>query len=41
MAFLILVVIATILGWPNFLRIRNLTNILRQISYTGIIGLGG
>jgi ribose transport system permease protein len=40
MAFLILVVIATILGWPNFLKIRNLTNILRQISYTGIIGLG-
>nr|WP_321305859.1 ABC transporter permease [uncultured Sphaerochaeta sp.] len=40
MAFLILVVIATILGWPNFLKVRNLTNILRQISYTGIIGLG-
>jgi len=40
MAFIILLVIATIVGWPNFLKIRNLTNILRQISYTGIISLG-
>ena len=40
MAFVVLFVIAAIVGWPNFLRIRNLTNILRQISYTGIIGLG-
>ncbi len=40
MAFIALVIIATIVGWPNFLKVRNLTNILRQISYTGIIGLG-
>ena len=40
MAFVVLVIIATIMGWPNFLKMRNLTNILRQISYTGIIGLG-
>ncbi len=40
MAFIILMIIATIVGWPNFLKVRNLTNILRQISYTGIIGLG-
>jgi len=40
MAFIILMVVAAIVGWPNFLKIRNLTNVLRQISYTGIIGLG-
>ena len=40
MAFIALFVIATIVGWPNFLKVRNLTNILRQVSYTGIIGLG-
>ncbi|MDT4763220.1 ABC transporter permease [Sphaerochaeta sp. PS] len=40
MAFVVLLIIATIMGWPNFLKVRNLTNILRQISYTGIIGLG-
>lgn len=40
MAFIALFIIATIVGWPNFLKIRNLTNILRQISYTGIISLG-
>lgn len=39
-AFIILFIIAAILGWPNFLKFRNLTNILRQISYTGIIALG-
>lgn len=38
--FLLLFVLATIVGWPTFLQFRNLTNILRQISYTGIIGLG-
>ncbi|MDR0877513.1 MAG: ABC transporter permease [Treponema sp.] len=27
-------------GWPSFLQVRNLTNILRQQSYTGIIALG-
>ncbi len=32
MAFIALFVIATIVGWPNFLKVRNLTNILRQVS---------
>lgn len=40
MGFLFLFVLAVIVGWPNFLQIKNLVNILRQISYTGIIGLG-
>lgn len=40
MAFILLFILAMIVGWPNFLRMRNLVNILRQISYTGIIGLG-
>jgi len=38
--FVLLLILATIMGWPNFLQPRNLLNILRQISYTGIIGLG-
>lgn len=38
--FLCLFVLATILGWPNFLRMRNIVTILRQVSYTGIIALG-
>ncbi|MFA5468739.1 MAG: ribose ABC transporter permease, partial [Sphaerochaetaceae bacterium] len=38
--FILLFILATIVGWPSFLKLRNLTNILRQISYTGIIGLG-
>lgn len=38
--FILLFILATIVGWPTFLKFRNLTNILRQISYTGIIGLG-
>ncbi|MDR3304304.1 MAG: ABC transporter permease [Treponema sp.] len=40
LAFILLFILATIVGWPNFLQIRNLLNILRQISYTGIIALG-
>jgi ribose transport system permease protein len=40
LGFILLFVLAAIVGWPNFLQIRNLINILRQISYTGIIGLG-
>jgi ribose transport system permease protein len=40
LAFILLFVLATIVGWPNFLQVRNLTNILRQQSYTGIIALG-
>ncbi len=38
--FVLLFVLAVIIGWPTFLQFRNLTNILRQISYTGIIALG-
>jgi len=38
--FLLLFLLATVVGWPNFLQVRNLLNILRQISYTGIIALG-
>ena len=33
MAFIVLMIIATIVGWPNFLKVRNLTNILRQIPH--------
>jgi ribose transport system permease protein len=40
LAFVLLFILATIVGWPNFLKPTNLTNILRQQSYTGIIGLG-
>jgi len=40
LGFILLFILATIVGWPNFLQVRNLINILRQISYTGIIGLG-
>ena len=40
LAFIALFVLSTIMGWPNFLKFRNLTNILRQISYTGVIALG-
>ncbi|MDR1175787.1 MAG: ABC transporter permease [Treponema sp.] len=38
--FILLFILATIVGWPNFLQVRNLLNIVRQISYTGIIALG-
>lgn len=38
--FILLFILAMIVGWPTFLQFRNLTNILRQISYTGIIALG-
>ena len=38
--FLALFVIASILGWPDFLRWRNIVTLLRQVSYTGIIALG-
>ena len=34
-----LFVLATIVGWPYFIRIENLVNVLRQASYTGIIAL--
>ncbi len=39
-AFILLFILAAIIGWPNFLRPQNLINITRQISYTGIIALG-
>ena len=35
-----LFLLAVVVGWPNFIKFRNLTNILRQISYTGVIALG-
>jgi len=40
LAFVLLFVLATIVGWPNFLSVRNFMNILRQQSYTGVIALG-
>ncbi|MDR1835976.1 MAG: ABC transporter permease [Fusobacteriaceae bacterium] len=40
LGFVLLFLLATIVGWPNFLQARNLINILRQQSYTGIIALG-
>ncbi len=38
-ALVVLVVISTIL-YPRFIELQNLLNILRQVSYTGIIALG-
>jgi ribose transport system permease protein len=38
--FLALFLLATLIGWPDFLRARNLITLLRQVSYTGIISLG-
>lgn len=39
LALLVLVVLSTIL-YPRFIELQNLLNILRQVSYTGIIALG-
>jgi len=39
LALLVLVIISTIL-YPRFVELQNLLNILRQVSYTGIIALG-
>lgn len=39
-ALVVLFIISIFLGYPHFLKIQNLLNILRQISYTGIIALG-
>ncbi len=36
----VLFVLASIVGWPYFLQIENLVNVMRQASYTGIIALG-
>jgi ribose transport system permease protein len=35
-----LFVLASVIGWPYFLQIENLVNVMRQSSYTGIIALG-
>lgn len=39
-AFFALLILSTIMGGWTFLRFRNVTNILRQVSYTGVIALG-
>jgi ribose transport system permease protein len=39
-AFIVIFVLATIVGWPIFLKPSNLFTILWQISYTGVIALG-
>ncbi|MCK9331454.1 MAG: ABC transporter permease [Sphaerochaetaceae bacterium] len=39
-ALIVLFLLAVVVGWPNFTKTRNLTNVLRQISYTGVIALG-
>ncbi|HRY80502.1 MAG TPA: ABC transporter permease, partial [Spirochaetia bacterium] len=35
-----LFVLASVIGWPYFIRPENLVNVMRQSSYTGIIALG-
>jgi ribose transport system permease protein len=40
LGFVLLFIFSTIVGWPTFLTIGNLLNIVKQASYTGIIGLG-
>ena len=40
LAFIVLLVAATMLGWPYFHQPGNLVNVMRQASYTGIIALG-
>jgi ribose transport system permease protein len=35
-----LFILAAVIGWPYFLQIENLVNVMRQSSYTGIIALG-
>lgn len=40
LALVVLFILATIIGWPYFIQIENLTNVMRQASYTGIIALG-
>jgi ribose transport system permease protein len=35
-----LFIVASVIGWPYFLQIENLVNVMRQSSYTGIIALG-
>jgi ribose transport system permease protein len=40
LAFIVVFVLAAIVGWPVFLKPGNLLTILWQISYTGVIALG-
>lgn len=40
LALVVLFILATIIGWPYFIQIENITNVMRQASYTGIIALG-
>jgi ribose transport system permease protein len=40
LALCVLFILASIIGWPYFLQVENLTNVMRQASYTGIIALG-
>ena len=40
LGFVLLFILATFVGWPNFLVTGNLLNIVKQSSYTGIICLG-
>lgn len=35
-----LFILASVIGWPYFIRPENLVNVMRQSSYTGIIALG-
>ncbi len=39
-AFVVLLMAATVMGWPYFHVPGNLVNVMRQASYTGIIALG-
>ncbi len=39
-AFVFLLILASIVGWPYFHKPGNLVNVMRQASYTGIIALG-
>ncbi len=40
LALIGLFIVASIIGWPYFIRPENLINVMRQSSYTGIIALG-
>jgi len=39
-AFVVLILLASVIGWPYFHKPGNLVNVMRQASYTGIIALG-
>jgi ribose transport system permease protein len=40
LGFILIFIFSSIVGWPAFLSPGNLVNIVKQASYTGIIGLG-